>query len=87
MVSEQLFPEPLLFSCMMMGTVVVLERLVHSAFNHLMQLLAPGSLTGGWEGGDKKTIFMISKGAYFHVQDAYYWTLHCASSIQFTIHN
>ena len=37
--------------------------------------------------GRKKNIFMKSKDAYYHVQDAYYWTLHCASSIQFTIQN
>ena len=83
-VSEQLFPEPPLFLSVMMGTGVVLERLVSSAFNHLMQLLAQGSFTGIKK---KKTIFMKSKGAYYHVQDAYYWTLHCASSKQFTIHN
>jgi hypothetical protein len=52
MVSEQLFPEPPLFSSMMMGTGVVLERLVHSAFNHLMQLLAQGSFA--------------EKNSYFH---------------------
>lgn len=45
-VSEQLFPEPPLFLSVMMGTGVVLERLVSSAFNHLMQLLAQGSFTG-----------------------------------------
>jgi hypothetical protein len=80
MVSEQLFPEPPLFSSMMMVTGVVLERLVHSPFNHLMQLLAQTLLK-------KLPIFMKSKGAYYYVQEAYYWTLHCASSTQFTIQN
>jgi len=52
MVSEQLFPEPPLFSCMMMGTGVVLERLVHLPFNHLTQLLAQESF--------------MEKTTYFH---------------------
>jgi len=42
-VHEQLFPKWPLFSSMMMGTGVVLERLVNSPFNHLMQLLAQKS--------------------------------------------
>ena len=45
MVSEQLFQEPPLFSPMMMTTGLVLERMVHSPFNHLMQLLAQESFT------------------------------------------
>jgi hypothetical protein len=59
MESEQLFPEPPLFLSMRMGTGVVLKRLVHSAFNHLKQLLAQGSFTK-----KKIPIFMKSKAAY-----------------------
>jgi hypothetical protein len=51
MVSEQLFQEPPLFLATMMKTGMILERLVHSQFNSLMQVLTQESFT------DKTTYF------------------------------